>query len=513
MPKKKETKLPSLQILPPEEFIKTKARALHFGECTINPRWEEEGEAYIIVTRMHITGNVTVAIFDVDIWCLGVKGAMVKYNLDSGEYESFKDYMYLPEDYESIDYYDAHSIIYGALKYAGKQGLKPSPDFELARYILEEDTKEIPLKKYKFGGHKGRPLLSLSSRFEIAKYAGILDRTIGQDNYDLDYIKMVSHAMANGMREDFYEDVLAKGHDKYDDWDDWDDWDDDDYYEDNPNFIHTDYAYNHPEYPKKLTLTHPELNAFFDPANNFSLPKKTIDSILSLPRETLLEDLEEVILYSIGEILYQRKPKKGKMKEIEHYAVIHALFFLGELKDEESLDTILEVLRQDSLVSDRLLGYDPLPALLLTLYYTGRNQLPKLFDFIQEPNLDPEEKGTIFPLINIINEHEPERRDELIGWMRNALMFFTENNSDSTVFDTDLASHLIAELIEMKAKELLPEIKQLMDTGRIDEDLTGDYPQVKKDIQSKKKMYENQPLLTIYQRYKKRKKESEELPF
>ena len=52
---------------------------------------------------------------------------------------------------EECSYEEAHNIIYGAIEYAAEQGRKPHSSFMITKYMLEEDTDDIPLIEYEFG--------------------------------------------------------------------------------------------------------------------------------------------------------------------------------------------------------------------------------------------------------------------------------------------------------------------------------------------------------------------------
>ncbi len=107
--------------------------------------------AHVIVTRVRPSGNLVMASFLVDTFCLGVKDAGYHENItpyDSEKYlGNYKNGMGL----EEISYNEAHNIIYGAMAFAEEGGIKPSKEFDPAGYILEEDTDDIPLIEYDFG--------------------------------------------------------------------------------------------------------------------------------------------------------------------------------------------------------------------------------------------------------------------------------------------------------------------------------------------------------------------------
>jgi len=157
MPKNKKGKVIGLKPRPqlsPEGYLKTQARSLPIFECLISEDWQDRGICNIIVARRHKTGNITVGLYLVDLYCLGVKDAHYQFNVDPD------DYGYIKENYdkaEECEYVLVHNIIYGAIAFAEDYGFKPHKDFAVARFILEEDDENVELIELDFG-FEGRPL-------------------------------------------------------------------------------------------------------------------------------------------------------------------------------------------------------------------------------------------------------------------------------------------------------------------------------------------------------------------
>lgn len=468
-------------------------------ECLISEGWKEAGEADIVISRQHKSGNYTLGVYLVDMYCLGVKDTFYKYNISRNEYLSIKE----GYPFEPITYNEAHNIIYGAIAYTEDLGIDPHPDFDITQYVLEEDSEDIPLIEYEFG-KDGKPFLVVSSRKDENKYVSILNKNVGEGNFD--FILRIDD------EDDYYDE----------------DEDEDEDEDDNEPFFteemlqnwkkmeellkksetlpHTKYAYNYPKYPKKLKINHKELKIFFSPEYNDFLDKDIIDSILSLPHETLIEDLENIILYEIGRT-YGEIPKQ-MWNEDYSTTLLHALFFLGELRSERSLNVILEILRQNDSFREFHFGDSISNILPLTLYYVGRNQLPALFDFVKEPGLDKFLKAELSDSVVTIVLFEPERRQEVIEWYRGVLNFYLENISNSAYYDAEMAGMIMSDLIDIKAVELLPEIKCLHDTNLVDEMICGTYDDVADEINSPlDSLFRDYSLLNIYERYEKYNKQ------
>lgn len=469
MPKKKPKQ--SSQVLSPEKYIKTKARSLSIGECLIRNQWQERGMGEIIIPRIHKSGNVTVGIFLLDTFCLGLKNSMYNFNMLPEDYEELLATIFSQDDYAVISYQEAHNLIYGAIEYAEDLGFQPEKTYAVTQYILEEDAEEIPLIEYEYG-KDGMPFLITSTRLEASKYIPTLEKSVGIGNFDVYIIEE---------DEDYPDDLDF-----------------------NNDFTQTEYTYKYPDYPQSLSLHHIELEDLFSHEYMHSLPKEKIDLFLSLPYNTLVADLEQIILVEIGKFIHLTE--QDTLEEIMHSAVTHCLFLLGELKAEKSLNTVLEVMRQNEAFIDFHFGDADFEILPLTLYYTGGNQLPALFEYVKETGLYPFVRTYVFTAMGFIAINESKRRDEVIEWFRKVLLFYTENAYNPEVYDGNLAGMLIEELTDMKAKKLLPEIKLLFDTGQVNERSVGDYETTFEEINSDNSPSFDYKPLTIYERYEEYQK-------
>jgi len=180
---KKKKKKKNQVFLSPESYIKNKARDLEISECLINEGWQEKGMAQVMVARKHKTGNITMGLFLVDIYCLGVKDSFFRFNIPDFLYNDFKEEVFNGESVE-IDYVLAHNIIYGALEFAEEYGFYPDKLFrDVAKYILEDDN-DVEIIDLEFG-LDGKPFLIITDENEpYKKYLSILDEHAGVGNYD-----------------------------------------------------------------------------------------------------------------------------------------------------------------------------------------------------------------------------------------------------------------------------------------------------------------------------------------
>ena len=182
--KKKKNTSGKVVRMSPKKYIRTKVRDLPVKECRVTDNWQEQGMATVLVAREMPSGNLTLASFLVDTFCLGVKDATYYHNLTNYEYDELIDRYNTVQYMQSCKYVEAHNLIYGAIAFAEDLGFEPHKDFSLAEYYLQEDDEQVELIEYEFG-KEGRPVLILDASQNPARYISELDHSVGRGNYDV----------------------------------------------------------------------------------------------------------------------------------------------------------------------------------------------------------------------------------------------------------------------------------------------------------------------------------------
>ncbi|MDR0793323.1 MAG: hypothetical protein LBE82_08430 [Chitinophagaceae bacterium] len=227
-------------FLSPENYIRQKSKTLPIYKCFINKEWEEAREANIVITRKHVTGNVTVCVYLVDLYCLGIKDSFFNFNIP---YEEFEERFKMDRNRGAFlietSYELVHNIIYAGIEFAEKYGFQPCKEFtSVTEFFLEEDTDDIPLMEIACGNEKdGKPLyfnVGNESPDRVRQILGQLERVAGKGNYH-------------------YHTQISKP----------DDYDDDDYEEDNDNddevYEDEDYDAEYEEKYKKIAAIKAEI--------------------------------------------------------------------------------------------------------------------------------------------------------------------------------------------------------------------------------------------------------------
>ena len=225
-------------------------------------------------------------------------------------------------------------------------------------------------------------------------------------------------------------------------------------------------------------FNHEEVNIFYEKSFR-DFEKEQIEKIIALPRKTLIEDLETVL-----EDTCRRNEHFNSIgySEETHQFQTHALYFLGALESENSLQKILNLLRMGE--EFREFWFSDWVEHIFTpvLYAIGKNQLPILSGFAKEKNIVGWNKSLIPSAVMNIAVKNPERRAEVIHFFEDLFNFFLENEDDEDLIDTDFIGSLIAEAIHLRAVELLPLIEKMDEKKWLDYMHVGDMKEISQDI-------------------------------
>ncbi len=174
-----------MQQISPRKYFETRLRQLPMYKCLVNENWEDEKIANVMVLRSHVNGNVSGAIFLVDLLCLGVKDVAWYFNTDPEELMEFRSKASLTM--VEIPYELAHNIVYAGLEFAQEYDIKPHADFAIARYALEEDDESIELIDIETG-EDGIPHLIERHPGQYADAHSKLKKAAGPGNFKISQV-------------------------------------------------------------------------------------------------------------------------------------------------------------------------------------------------------------------------------------------------------------------------------------------------------------------------------------
>lgn len=452
------------KMLSPELYIRQKARTLPIGDCYITSDWQKKGIALVLVTRCHIKGTYTLGFFQVDTFCRGVIDCDYRFSVDSSSYKDIIQHFLQLENLAKVNYEEAHNLIYGAVAFAEEGGIKPASAFGLVQYILEEDTDEVPLIDYEFGMN-GQHLLVANDYLELTTYYSQLKKALGDDFLyvlpDMKEPRRASEYVPSEMKEtlDHVWEQLSQ----------------------TPNVPEETYSYQHPNYPSEPVVKNQWLlQVLYNSDYTDCLPVEQIRRILELPHDELRTDLEQIMLFETG--CTCNEISSERWEKMNNSVLIHCILLLGELGYPDSLMAVLETLRQNSSYYDYHFGDYLEEVYVPTLYLLGKNRLGDLMSYMQTPGLYTYARLCVTSAVAQIVFRQPERREEVIEWFRQLLMFYDGKLEERFCCDGTLIGLIAATLMDIHAVELLPELKVLFDTGLVDEGCAGNYQEVESEI-------------------------------
>lgn len=494
--KKSKNKNKQQPKMSPERFIRERVRKLPIGKCYITPEWEQAGIAQIIITRIRANGNYVVGIFLVDTFCIGIKDTIYYTDFSEDELKELIKHYKSGPGIEEISYNEAHNIIYGAIEFAEEGGIHPVKDFAITKYILEEDTEDVPLIEYDFG-KDGKHFLVIGSDRREMHYLNTLKKTLGED---------VEYIMTEEDDDDYYDDDsefspedLKKG---LENWQAM--------MEESDRHPEERYAYEYPEYPKTVSVRNQFIaDELLSPDNYTELPREVIERILALPADEAAEDISNIVMYVIGKTY--KDINDDIIDEPEDGAIMHALLLLTQLRSEKGLDTVLEIMRQNSKFADYHLG-DLAPEVIHpALYACALNNVAAIEAYLNQPGLESYIREQAPEALAMIAINHPERRPEIIEVFRRLLTSMETRLPKQEACDGAFAGFVISNLMDIDAKELIPEIKTLFATDNVDRTIAGNCNDVVSELQNGPKYRDTDKYKfpDIYKQYARLKQFSE----
>ncbi|RLD42147.1 MAG: hypothetical protein DRI89_08020 [Bacteroidetes bacterium] len=271
--------------------------------------------------------------------------------------------------------------------------------------------------------------------------------------------------------------------------------------EDKKKILVTPASNNLPKQVKEAPVFANEIiNRLYD--NGLYIQSELLKEILALPRKGLIADLELVLndLLCRYEFFSQEMNDTGWEEENMNFA-IHAIMLLAELRAEESLPKLLEVLRQDEDFLEFWLGDHITETIWEPIYCIGNQQMEMLKKFVQEPGVNTYAKTAVSRAVCQIFYHQPKRTEEVMQWFAQLFDFFANSVPEDNVIDSDTIGLLICDVADLKYKALLPQIKKLYEKEYVSKSITGEYEEIEKDIVKAITFQDKEELLSIENRY------------
>lgn len=244
-----------------------------------------------------------------------------------------------------------------------------------------------------------------------------------------------------------------------------------------------------------------EINWLYE--NGLRIEKEKLKMILNLPYDSLISDLTLILKDIIYRYDHFKKlaDKNAKWQESKMSFPIHAVYLLGELRAEETLIDILETFRQGEEFIEFWYGDFMTNGFWEPLYYIAENQLGTLKEFVLSPNIWTYARSEITCCVGQIGLHQQERKNEVVEWYRDIFNYLAGASLEDGIIDGDFIGLAICDVLDLRARELLPEIRSLFDLGYVSKGICGDFNAVEREIFEPAKDFFKKELLNIFNRY------------
>ncbi len=154
------------------------------GDCLVPTSLFEEGIGHVVLTRSLPGGDLAVAGFLVDTYCLGVKNALFRV-VSATEFESYRRQIEQHAPLERVHPSCLRKLVEGAVRYARDLGFQPHSDYaRAARLFGDIDATACPVR-YAYG-KDGKPFYINGPNETPAQSRRILEtlaRNVGPDGF------------------------------------------------------------------------------------------------------------------------------------------------------------------------------------------------------------------------------------------------------------------------------------------------------------------------------------------
>lgn len=243
-------------------------------------------------------------------------------------------------------------------------------------------------------------------------------------------------------------------------------------------------------------FNHPEILSLYQ--YGLHIPHDILREIIALPRASLIEDLDRVLLDAV-----ERYGYFGELdfEDETHSFVLHALFLLKEINAEESLPKILSFLESNYELLDYWLSDHKTETLWQCIYGLGFTNTTILKQFLLQPGIDTYSKVAVSEALCQMVLHCPERREEILTTYSDVFTIFSIANGDDNLIDTEFLGLAIGDTIDCRLSELLPIIKILFEKGYVAKGINGDYKKVEKEFEKEPRFDRKRKVYNIFELY------------
>ena len=221
------------------------------------------------------------------------------------------------------------------------------------------------------------------------------------------------------------------------------------------------------DYSEPPVFNHPEIEWLY--VNDIKIPHQKLREILSLPRETLIGDLEKVLLDAELRFTYLSETNE----EAHSWFALHAIFLLMELKAAQSLPKVLAFLENDDEFLEIWMWEHLTSTVWQSIYALAIDQIQLLIDFLKKPGVYAFSKCAVSEALCQIVLHHPEKKKEVEAVYFDVFGFYASDDLDKNFVDYEFLGLAIGDCIDCGLKNLLPLIRILHEKDLVDTSING----------------------------------------
>ncbi|MGL4780037.1 MAG: hypothetical protein ACRCXN_04290 [Bacteroidales bacterium] len=428
--------------LTPEKYIIKRARTLPVHEVLVNDDWETLGYATVIIAREHKSGNITLGVYFLDLYLLGITNTSVFFNITADSYKELKQ-RFSNINLVPADYVVMHNLILGIEEYANDYGFQPHSEYRISKYILEEDTDEIPLMEFEFGKN-GKPFLAVETFAELKKLLPILQKHAGND---FDYI-------------------VKESPDK--------------------NVSHYDLKNLHND----LSLSNALLYNLFDRENRSGFSNEFLAEVSEFDKETLCEDIHKITLYEVARAKSAMNSGDSLwVSACSAYTLLHVLMLIEYLELRSNVKDMLYILSQDFEFQDYYFGDIESYIYIGNIVMASEKNMNDLAVFMKQDVNNNWAKTAIVIGLNIAYAKHPEKRAVILEWCKYLLNYYIVYSKEDPKRYASEINAVFALLIEIKGVELIDLITEIYEKELVYIELAGEMAELINDINNPEETY------------------------
>lgn len=226
-------------------------------------------------------------------------------------------------------------------------------------------------------------------------------------------------------------------------------------------------------------FTHPGINNLYN--YRYDIPMQLIDEIKTLPRPTLIKDLNAVVYDSIARYAVFRQPEYDAKAT---WFPIHAFFILRDIQAEESLEAILDFLSQDEDFLEFWLGDLLTEDMWYIVAACGHSNLSRLSSFMKEQGRFTYARIAVSEAVCQMALHEIIPKEKAIEWLGELVQYYIDHTKTPNLIDSNVNGALVDFFLNLHAAELSPLIEKMYQQDMVSKMFAGSWEEVKEDLKN-----------------------------